>query len=90
MQVCELLIHKVLIRKLYLFLKKLIEIPVSFLIYGGVYRYLYTFYIFVVLCHTLISGGAGITCEGHFSQQVLDLWCNAQFVQVQAEIKSEG
>lgn len=31
-----------------------------------------------------------ITCEGHFPQQVLDLWCNAQFVQVQAEIKYMG
>lgn len=45
---------------------------------------------FVLLCHTLISGGAGITCEGHFPQQVLDLWCNAQFVQVQAEINQKG
>lgn len=45
---------------------------------------------FVLLCHPLISGGADITCEGHFSQQVLDLWCNAQFVQVQAEINHMG
>lgn len=36
------------------------------------------------------SGGAGITCECHFSQQVLDLWCDAKFVQIQAEIKHRG
>lgn len=27
-----------------------------------------------------------VTCEGHFSQQVLDLWSDAQFVQIQTEI----
>lgn len=38
-----------------------------------------------------VSGEANIhccvTCEGHFPQQVLDLWRNAQFVKVQAEMK---
>lgn len=26
-----------------------------------------------------------LTCKGDFPQQILDLWCNPQFVQVQAE-----
>lgn len=35
--------------------------------------------------HVVSSEGAGITCEGHFSQQVLDLWRDAKFVQIQAK-----
>lgn len=30
---------------------------------------------------------SGITCESHFPQKVLDLRCNTEFVQVQADKK---
>lgn len=47
---------------------------------------IYVTSVFFVLCHTLTLGETNITCKGHFPQQILDLGCNAQFVQVQAEI----
>lgn len=52
---------------------------------GEAHIYINILYNPVLLCKTLVLGKAGITCEGHFPEQVLDLWCNAQFVKVQAE-----